>query len=84
MDGSVIIESRIKRGGKRVLWVVTEVGYRAGDGGFYLDRPAVLSVEPEPIRRRLESVMWALMDAKGAYFEQVMDAVQDCEKEGAR
>jgi len=81
MEGTVILESRIKRGGKRIMWVVTEVAYRDAEGGVYLSKPLVLSVDGDN-KDRLESVMWAIMDAKESYFNQVMMAVETQKAKG--
>jgi len=78
---SVILESRIRRGKTEYLWVATEVGYTPASDGVNLDRPVVLSGGQRVDRKRLEAVFWALLDARGSYFRQVMAAVKDQGKE---
>jgi len=82
-EGAVIVESRIKRAGKRTLWITTEVHFKTASGGVFLDKPSVLSLPPCHDRDRLESVMWAMLDAKGAYFKQILAAVNE-EKKAAK
>lgn len=77
---SVIVESRIRRADKVTQWVATEVEYEDETGGVSLSRPVVLSVSG-PDKKRLEAVFWALMDARGNYFRQVMTEVDSRKKE---
>ena len=82
-QGTVIVESSFKRGGKRSVWIASELTYRTEkDKGVYLSRPLVLSIDDDRQKGRMESVLAAVLDAKGAYFEQIMEAVRDKEKEG--
>lgn len=77
---SVIVESRIRRADKVTQWVATEVEYEDETGGVSLSRPVVLSVSG-PDKKRLEAVFWALMDARGNYFRQIMLEVDSRKKE---
>lgn len=77
---SVIVESRIRRADKVTQWVATEVEYEDETGGVSLSRPVVLSVSG-PDKKRLEAVFWALMDARGNYFRQIMTEVDSRKKE---
>lgn len=83
-EGTVIIESSLKRGGKRAVWVASQLNYKKSSEGVYLSRPHVLSVDDDRQRGRLEAVLAAIIEARGAYFEQVMNEVQEREKEEAK
>jgi hypothetical protein len=81
-QGTVIIESSFKRGGVRMMWVASEIAYRKeSDDGVFLSRPLVLSISDPAERGRMENVLSGVIDTKGSYFEQVMDAVREQEKE---
>lgn len=80
-EGLVIIESNFKRGGQRSVWVASQFNYRRTEEGVFLSRPQVLSICGDRDRGRMEAVLSATIEARGAFFEQVVDAVKEREEE---